>query len=68
MCERREAGEVYSQTQFSGRFRLVMTRIFPAALDMGIAQQTTRGTVRFLLMVVNEGHATQDGRKGVVVE
>ena len=46
-----------SQTQLSGRFLLVMTRILPAVRDIGIAQHTTRGVDRplllpFVLMVV----------------
>lgn len=43
------------QTQLSGRFLLVMRRILPAARAIGIAQQTMRGVVRpLLLMVVKE--------------
>lgn len=38
-----------SQTQLSGLFRLVITRTFPAALAIGIAQHTIRGEVRPLL-------------------
>ena len=34
------------QSQLFGRFRLVTTSTLPAALAMGIAQHTTRGTAR----------------------
>jgi len=37
------------QTQWSERFRLETMRTFPAALEMGIAQHTTRGEDRPLL-------------------
>jgi hypothetical protein len=37
------------KTQLSGRLRLVTTRTFPAALAMGIAQHTMRGTERPLV-------------------
>lgn len=36
----------HSQTQLSGRFRLVMTSTLPDVRWMGIAQQTTRGVAR----------------------
>ena len=50
----------YSQTQWWGRFLLVTTRTFPAALEIGIAQHTTRGTARpfvakFVPMVIGRG-------------
>ena len=41
----------YSQTQLFGRFRLVMTRTLPADRAIGIAQQTTRGVERPLLLM-----------------
>ena len=44
--------ERHSQTQLSGRFRLVITSILPAARDIGIAQHTTRGVARPLLLLV----------------
>ena len=37
------------QTQWSERLRLDTMRTFPAALEMGIAQHTTRGEDRPLL-------------------
>ena len=37
------------QTQWSERLRLETMRTFPAALEMGIAQHTTRGVDRPLL-------------------
>lgn len=40
------------QTQLSGLLRLVTTRTFPAALAIGIAQHTTRGTERPLLAMM----------------
>lgn len=40
---------IHSQTQLSGRLRLVTTRTWPAALEIGIAQHTTRGTERPLV-------------------
>ena len=48
--ERRQGRDL--QTQLSGRFRLVMTRILPAVRDIGMAQQTTRGVDRPLLLVL----------------
>ena len=42
-------GECDSQTQWSERFLLETMRTFPAALEMGIAQHTTRGEDRPLL-------------------
>lgn len=42
----------YSQTQWFGRFLLVMTRTLPAERAIGIAQQTTRGVERPLLLIV----------------
>jgi hypothetical protein len=39
----------------SGRLRLVITRTFPAALEIGIAQHTIRGEERpFVPMIINE--------------
>lgn len=43
------------QTQYSGRLRLVTTRIFPAALAMGMAQHTMRGEERPFVPMVKLG-------------
>ena len=47
----------HSQTQLFGRFLLVMTRTLPAERAIGMAQQTTRGVDRPLLLMVNAGVA-----------
>ena len=59
----------HSQTQLSGRFLLVITSTFPAARDIGIAQQTTRGVDRpllleLLLMASAKGESTVGGVGG----
>jgi hypothetical protein len=48
--ERQEASD--SQTQLFGRLRLVMRRTLLADLAMGIAQHTTRGVVRPLVLLL----------------
>lgn len=45
----------HSQTQLFGRFRLVITRTLLADLAIGIAQQTTRGVERPLLLMADGG-------------
>ena len=68
------AGGCDLQTQWSERFRLETMRTFPAALEMGIAQHTTRGEDRPLLSppIVNRiekgfrrgGEGKRVGRRG----
>lgn len=49
----RTKGTANSQTQLSGRLRLVTTKTLPFALAMGMAQHTTRGTARPLVPIVD---------------
>lgn len=52
------------QTQLSGRLRLVITRTFPSALAIGIAQHTIRGTERPLVPIEVVGVGYDFDQKG----
>lgn len=66
VARRRRSGEGteaemrgHSQTQLFGLLRLVMTSTLLADLAMGMAQQTTRGVERPLLLIVKQADGAQ---------